>query len=73
MKRNPRAGWTLDEVKSLCGGLGIRCSPPVGAGACCALSHASVEGFLTLPTGRRLKALYVLLVVELAERVAARR
>ena len=37
--------------------------------ACCAISHRRAEGFLTLPAGRPLKPLYIMLFLQLVESV----
>ena len=69
MKRDPRAGWTLDDVASLCRGLGIRCTLPGMERSHCVVSHRKIDGSLTLPARRPIKPVYVMLLVELVESV----
>ncbi len=46
MKRNPRAGWSLEDVSTLCKELaGSRFSVPDPEAACCAISHRRAEAF----------------------------
>lgn len=70
MKRSPRDGWNLEQLKLVCRGAGIHAFvPPRGRHV--VFSHPWVEGLLTVPADRRIKPIYVQLVVELVEAVTA--
>lgn len=73
MKRDPRGGWTVDDVAGLCRGLGIRCVLPDADRCHCVVSHHQVEGLLTLPARRPIKPVYIMLLVQLIESVLDRR
>lgn len=68
MKRNPRDGWTIDEIKSVCRSAGVHPYAPA-RGSHVVLSHPWVEGLLTIPAKRPIKPIYVQLVVDMVETV----
>lgn len=68
MKRNPRDGWTIDEIKSVCRSVGIHPFVPPG-GQHVVLSHPWIDGLLTVPARRPVKPLYVQLVVDMVDAV----
>lgn len=72
MKRDPRGGWTIVDVTSLCQGLGIKIVLPRPEASHCVLMHDKVDGLLTLPAHRPIKPLYIRLLVQLAESVLDR-
>ena len=57
MRANPR-DWRIEEVGSVCGALGIECSPP-GRGSHYKIGHASVTSILTIPARRPIKRVYI--------------
>jgi hypothetical protein len=69
MKRDPRRGWTIADVKQVCRSFGVR---PYGPerGSHYVLSHPSIEGLLTIPAARPVKPMYILLVADLLECLA---
>lgn len=69
MKRNPQASWTIDDVAFLCRGLGIGFTESPRTGSHCVVSHPRVEGLLTIPARRAIKPMYIMLLVQLVERV----
>lgn len=68
MKRDPRRGWTIDDVQEVCRSFGVLPYVP-DQGKHCVLFHPWVEGLLTVPAARPIKAVYVLLAVDLVENV----
>jgi hypothetical protein len=68
MRRDPRRGWTIDDVKHVCRSFGVHPYAPA-RGAHYVLSHPSVEGLLTVPAARPVKPVYILLVADLLEYV----
>jgi len=68
MKRNPGAGWTVRDLVSLCRTFGLDCEPPAH-GSHYTVSYPQVEGILTFPARKPLKAIYVMLFVQLIESV----
>jgi hypothetical protein len=67
MKEEPAGLWTIEDVAILCSEVGLRCRPPAN-GSHYVVWHPEIEGLLTVPFGRRIKALYIKALVELAER-----
>lgn len=68
MKRNPRDNWTIQDVVLLCHSFGINCKDPSN-GSHYVVSHPDVEGLLTVPVRRPIKAIYIMLLVQLVEYV----
>jgi len=64
MARNPRGDWTIADVEVVCRHFGLdRQAPPHGSHY--VVSHPMIEGLLTLPSRRRIKPLYIKLLVDL--------
>lgn len=68
MKRDPRRGWTIDDVKHVCRSFGVHPYAPA-RGSHYVLAHPSIEGLLTVPAARPIKPVYILLVADLLESV----
>src|SRR5262249_33173432 len=58
MRRNPAADWRIADVETVCGGLGIDCTPPAH-GSHYTVSHASQRAILTIPARRPIKPVYI--------------
>ena len=71
MQANPAADWTIDDVQRVCGAHGISCKAP-RRGSHYVLSHPAVEGRLTIPARRPIKAIYIKLLTELIESLTER-
>ena len=68
MKRNAHSGWTIEDIAFLCRGVGLVCKPPA-IGSHYAIGHPRIEGLLTIPARRPIRPFYIMVFVELAERV----
>jgi hypothetical protein len=66
MKQNPKGDWTIADVEALCRSFGIECRAPSN-GSHYVISHPVDSGMLTVPARRPIKAIYIMLVVELVE------
>ncbi len=69
MRANPRSGWTIGDVESVARAFGITCKPP-RRGSHYTLSHEAVRGHLTVPAHRPIKAIYIMLLVEMIDSLA---
>lgn len=68
MRRNPRADWTIDDVRMACNSFGVTCAPP-GGGSHWKVSHPSQVEILTIPAHRPIKAVYIASLVLFIDRV----
>ena len=68
MRRNPRADWSIDDVKVVCDEFGIELRPP-SSGSHYKISHVSIGEILTIPARRPIKPVYIRRLVALIERV----
>lgn len=59
MGENPKGDWTIDDVKMVCRYYGVECAPPSGGGSHWKVSSAHLEGILTIPSNRPIKAIYI--------------
>ena len=66
MTRNPREGWSIEDIRFVCRNLDLDCRPPK-LGAHYVVSHPKVRGLLTIPSGRPIKPFYVTLFAQMAE------
>ena len=66
MKRNPRNGWTIEDVTFLCRGLRLQCESSENDSNY-VVSHSLIDGSLTIPARRPIKPIYIMLLVQLAE------
>lgn len=70
MKQDPNGEWRVRDFAIVCEGLGAECTKPPGRNHV-VISHPGIHGFLTIPTSRPIKPLYVKLMLELAESILA--
>lgn len=68
MKRNPRNGWTIHDVVSLCRAFCLICRPPPSNGSHYVVGRPTIKGLLTIPACRPIKPIYIMLLVQLVER-----
>lgn len=61
MTRNPRDGWRIEDVLSVCRAFGIDCRPP-SSGSHYVVWHKSQQTPLTVPAGRPIKPVYIKLL-----------
>jgi hypothetical protein len=69
MRANPRGDWTIGDVESLARAFGITCKPP-RRGSHYTLSHERVRGHLTVPAHRPIKAIYIMLLIDMIDGIA---
>jgi hypothetical protein len=62
MARNPRADFTMDNVKSVCRANDVECKQPTGSSHY-VVSHHSQTNHLTIPFKRPIKPVYIRLLV----------
>lgn len=67
MRRNPRNGWTIDDIVFVSRGVGLTCKPPAN-GSHYVVWQPEIEGLLTIPARRPIKPFYIMLFVQLVER-----
>jgi hypothetical protein len=68
---NPRADWSISDIKAVCDAHGIRCSPPRGGGSHYKISHPAIRDILTIPAKRPVKPVYIRKLVRLIEAIKA--
>jgi hypothetical protein len=66
MRQNPRGDWKIDDVRAVCNRCGIDFDFPK-RGSHCKLSHPSVAGRLTIPARRPIKAIYIMLLLDMID------
>ena len=66
MKANPASDWSIRDIEVLARAYGIACKAP-RRGSHYTLSHAAVEGHLTIPARRPIKPIYIRLLVAMVE------
>jgi len=59
MRRNPQAGWRMDDIQAVCREYGIKCEKPRGGGSHYKVSHEAVTAILTVPFKRPIKPVYI--------------
>jgi hypothetical protein len=66
MRGNPANDWTIDDVARLCRAYGLECAAPK-RGSHFVIKARDVNGHLTIPARRPVKAVYIKLLVEYVE------
>ena len=66
MKSNPAGNWTIEDVEFVSRNLGLDCKATKRESHY-VVSHAKIEGLLTIPAKRPIKPIYIKLLVGLAE------
>ncbi len=66
MKRDPRDNWTISDVALVCRDFGLDCKPP-STGSHYIVSHPKIEGLLPIPVRRRIKPIYIMLLIDMIE------
>lgn len=66
MKANPHGDWTIDDVAAICRAFNISCNAPT-RGSHYALKHPRVDGRLTVPARRPVKAVYIRLLLDMID------
>lgn len=59
MEANPKAGWRLDEVVTVCRQCGASCLPPRGGGSHFRVEVPGKREKLTIPFKRPIKPVYI--------------
>jgi hypothetical protein len=59
MGANPRNDWKIEDIQSVCLYFGIVCAPPNGGGSHWKVNSPHLEGILTIPSNRPIKAIYI--------------
>lgn len=68
MRSNPKADWTIADVRVVCDGHGVELRPPRG-GSHYKVTHMSQRDILTIPTDRPIKPVYIRRLVEFIDAV----
>lgn len=66
MRANP-SNWKIDQVETLCQQVGLECRPARGGGSHFKVFGARLNGILTIPAKRPIKAVYIKRLVALAD------
>lgn len=66
MKRNPCYGWSIEDIYFLCRDFELEFERPEN-GSHWIAAHPRIEGFLPIPARRRIKPIYIDLLVQLIE------
>ena len=67
MRRNPAGDWTIQDVQTLCKGLGWVCLPPSGGGSHWKVAISGSEAILTIPAKRPIKPVYIRKLMDYAK------
>ena len=66
MRRNPRADFSIDDVKAICREYDIVCEAPT-RGSHFSLKHSQIAGRLTIPSRRPIKPIYIKLLLKMID------
>ena len=66
IKANPKAGWEISDIKTVCRQLDMICSPPT-RGSHHKVSSPHVDGVLVIPHNKPIKVAYIKSFIGLAE------
>ena len=67
MRANPR-DWTISDVERLCRSIDLECVAPT-RGSHYKVRHPRIGGRLTIPAHKPIKEVYILLLIDLIEKV----
>lgn len=70
MRQNPRADWTIDDVKRVLCGRG--CKVRSTGGSHHVFTHPATDFILTVPANRPIKPIYITRVVAMADEIDGR-
>lgn len=68
MRANPRAGWTIGDVRVVCDEYGVTLASPT-RGSHYKVSHESQSSIVTIPSRRPIKPVYIRRLVEFIDDV----
>lgn len=68
MRSNPKADWTIDDVRAVCDGHGVELRKPKN-GSHFKVTHDTQSDILTIPYDRPIKAVYIRRLVEFIDAV----
>jgi hypothetical protein len=71
MRENPKAGWTVEDVRAVCHANGVEFRSPK-RGSHCKVTHESQREILTIPQNRPVKAVYIRRLVDFIDAVKDR-
>jgi hypothetical protein len=69
MRRNPRADWTMEDVKSVCREHGILCEASRAGSSHYKVTHPAMAAILTVPFKRPIKPVYIRRLVQFIDAV----
>ncbi|MEY4941554.1 MAG: hypothetical protein RL299_1362 [Pseudomonadota bacterium] len=72
MRNNPRADWTIGDVRAACSGLNVSCQPPSN-GSHWTVSDPAMEEILTIPARKPIKPPYIVALIKFLDEVQKRR
>ncbi|WP_120715835.1 type II toxin-antitoxin system HicA family toxin [Tsuneonella amylolytica] len=67
MRANPR-DWQIDDVVAVCRAYGLACKSPK-RGSHFKVEHPAIDGKLTIPARKPIKSVYILLLVEMIDKL----
>lgn len=59
MRANPRAGWRITDVESVCREFGVLCEPSRGGSSHYKVAHPAIRRKLSIPFARPIKPVYI--------------
>jgi len=63
MRRNPKADWTIADVRAVCREYGLRCEPQRSGGSHYKVFRPGMRDILIVPRRRPIKPVYIRLLV----------
>ncbi|MGX9426405.1 MULTISPECIES: type II toxin-antitoxin system HicA family toxin [Bradyrhizobium] len=69
MRRNPQAGWTIEDVEKLCQQYNVSCEAARGSGSHYRLFGKRLDHIMTVPSGRSVKPIHIRRVVRFLDLV----
>jgi hypothetical protein len=72
MANNPKAGWSIRDVATVCAQHGVACKPPRGGGSHYKVYHPQARAILTIPSRRSIKPVYIRRLVDYIKALTAR-
>jgi hypothetical protein len=67
MRKNPAGNWSMARVETLCGQVSLFCKPPRSGGSHFKVWSPHLDGILTIPASRPIKAVYIKKLVRMAD------
>jgi hypothetical protein len=72
MRTNPRADWKIADVEAVCREYGVLVEPPRGGGSHFKAHYPGMREYVTVPSRRPIKPVYIRQLVRFIEAVRRR-